>query len=94
MSTLSSADSQVTKLASALLYCCSLLRNNNMATNLQRFISSQTYNQEGHLPPPELFKTLHSNFDICRNFQIIKLKYCILILFKKSLIRIFLCLTD
>jgi len=43
---------------------------------------------------PEIFKTLHSNFDICRNFQIIKLKYCILIIFKKSLIRIFLCLTD
>ena len=38
----------------------------------------------GAFPPPEIFKTLHSNFDICRNFQIIKLKFCILIIFKKS----------
>jgi len=30
----------VTKLGSALFCCCSLLRNNNMATNLQRFTSS------------------------------------------------------
>jgi len=39
-STPSSADSNVTKLASALFYCCSLLGNNNMATNFQRFTSS------------------------------------------------------
>jgi len=38
----------------------------------------------GHLPPPEIFKTLPSNFDICRNFQTIKLKFCIFIIFKKS----------
>jgi len=31
---------QVVKLASGLLYCRSLLRNNNMATNLHRFTSS------------------------------------------------------
>ena len=31
----SSADSNATKIASALFYCCSSLRNNNMATNLQ-----------------------------------------------------------
>ena len=30
----------VAQLASALFYCCSLLRNNNMATNLQRLTSS------------------------------------------------------
>jgi len=30
---------QVAKLASGLFYCWSLLRNNNMATNLQRFTS-------------------------------------------------------
>jgi len=23
----------------------------------------------GHLPPSQIFKTLHSNIDICRNFQ-------------------------
>jgi len=34
--------------------------------------------------PPEIFKTLHSNFDICRNFQRIKMKFYILIIFKKS----------
>jgi len=35
-------------------------------------------------PTPEIFKTLHSNFDICRNFQRIKMKFYILINFKKS----------
>ena len=38
----------------------------------------------GHLPPPEIFKTLHSSFDICSNFQRIKNKVYILIIFKKS----------
>ena len=37
--------------------------------------------------PPELFKTLYSNFDIWRNFQITKLKFCILFIFKKSLLK-------
>jgi len=36
------------------------------------------------MPLTEIFKTLHSNFDICRNCHIIKLKFCILINFKKS----------
>jgi len=46
----------------------------------------QARNQGGHLGicPPEIFKTLHSNFDICRNFQRIKMKFFILIVFKKS----------
>ena len=35
----------VTKLASALFCCCSLLLNNNMATNLQRFTSSYDLRQ-------------------------------------------------
>jgi len=39
MSTLSPADSRC-ETWSALFYCCSLLLNNNMATNLQRFTSS------------------------------------------------------
>jgi len=38
-STQTSANSNVTKLASTLFYCCSMLGNNNMATNLQRFTS-------------------------------------------------------
>jgi len=33
--------------------------------------------------PPEIFKTLHINFVICRNFQRIKMKFYILIIFKK-----------
>jgi len=33
---------------------------------------------------PEIFKTLHRNFDICRNFQRIKMKFHILIIFKNS----------
>ena len=41
-------------------------------------------NKEGTFAAPEIFKTLHSNFDICRNFQRIKMKFYILIIFKKS----------
>jgi len=46
----------------------------------------QARNQGGNLGigPPEIFKTLHSNFDICRNFQRIKMKFYIIIMFKKS----------
>jgi len=35
---------------------------------------------------PQNFEALHSNFDFCRNFQRIKVKIYILIIFKKSLI--------
>ena len=38
----------------------------------------------GACAPPEIFKILHGNFDICRNFQRIKQKFFILIIFKKS----------
>ena len=38
--------------------------------------------------PPENFKTLHSNFDISRNLQRIKMRFSILIIFKKSYIEI------
>jgi len=44
----------------------------------------------GAFSSPVIFKTLHSNFDICRNTQIIKLKYCILINVKKVLFYFFL----
>jgi len=57
---------------------------------------NQARNQGGAfdaIAPPEIFEILYSNFDICRNFQMIKLKFCILIIFKKSLTGIFLCLT-
>jgi len=37
----------------------------------------------GAFPPPEIFKTFHSNFDIYRNFQRIKMKFYILTIFKK-----------
>ena len=36
------------------------------------------------ISPPEIFKTLHSNFDICRNFQRIKMKFYFLNIFRKS----------
>ena len=39
---------------------------------------------EGAFGPPEILKTLHSNYDILRNFPIIKVKFSILIIFKKS----------
>jgi len=35
---------------------------------------------EGSICRPENFKTLHSNFDICRNFQRIKMKFYTLIM--------------
>ena len=38
----------------------------------------------GAFAPPEIFKILHGNFDICRNFQRIKKKFYILSIFKKS----------
>jgi len=38
----------------------------------------------GAFAPVENFKTLHSNFVICRNFQRLKMKFYILINFKKS----------
>ena len=38
----------------------------------------------GAFAPPEIFKTLHSNFDICRNFERIKMKFYIPIIFQKS----------
>ena len=52
-------------------------------TNVQ---SRHATRGRGHLRhfPPEGFKTLHGNFDICRNFQMIRLKFCILIIFTKS----------
>jgi len=56
--------------------------------------ANQARNQGGgqleHLSPPEIFKTFHSNFDICRNLQIIKLKLCILIILRKVLLKLFL----
>jgi len=52
----------------------------------------QARNQRGRLTP-ENFKTLHSNFDIYRNFQRIKIKFCILVIFGKILIWIFFCPT-
>jgi len=36
----------------------------------------------GAFPPPEIFKTLHSNFDICRSFQRIKMKFYILMILR------------
>ena len=36
----------------------------------------------GAFAPPEIFKTLYSDFGICGNFPITKLKFCILIMFK------------
>jgi len=35
----------------------------------------------GAFAPPENFKTLHCNLDICWNFQRIKMKFYILIIF-------------
>jgi len=37
----------------------------------------------GTFASPETFKTLRSNFDICRNFQRMTMKFYILIIFKK-----------
>jgi len=50
---------------------------------LNNFEAEHARNQGGAFAPTEIFKTLHSNFDICRNFQRIKMKSYILIIFKK-----------
>jgi len=55
-----------------------------LKTSIEKLLYIRRAIKGGGISPPEIFKTLHSNFDICRNFQIIKLKYCILIIFKKS----------
>ena len=46
----------------------------------------------GPYAPFDNFKTLHRNFDICRNFQMIKMKFCNLIVFKKVLFQFFFVL--
>jgi len=59
------------------------------------FGSTKARNQgRGHLghSPLENFKTLHSNFDICRNFQRIKMKFYTLIIFRKALSEFFFVL--
>jgi len=38
---------------------------------------------------PQNFKTLHSNFDICRNFQRIKMKFLVFYSFRKGLFEFF-----
>jgi len=45
---------------------------------------NQARNRGGAFATPEIFKTLQSNFDICRNFQRIKMKVYILNIFEKS----------
>jgi len=52
---------------------------------LNSYNSDQARNQGGGaFAPPEIFKTLQSNFDIWRNFQRLKMEFYILIIFKKS----------
>jgi len=62
------------------------LRRLNLKNRKNRLTSGAQPGGEafGVLAPPEIFKTLHSNFDICRNFQRMKMKFYILIIFKKS----------
>jgi len=60
------------------LFCHPLFCHSNVV--------KQARNKGGHLGhlPPEIFKTLHSNFDIYRNFHKIKMKFYIPNFFKKS----------
>ena len=64
----------------------------NMQTWKNQEVKSTAYCYPGAQPgggiwgncPPKTFKTLHSRFDICRNFQRINMKFYILINFKIS----------
>jgi len=59
----------------------------HIITFITQHTRSHARNQGGYLgrfSSPENFKTLHSNFDICRNIQKIKMKSYILIIFKRS----------
>jgi len=62
-------------------YCDNISSNNG----------HQARNQGGAFVPPEIFKTLHSNFDICRIFQRIKMNF-IFNHFKKILLEFFFVL--
>jgi len=39
------------------------------SSSVEREAGAQLGGYLGHLPPPDIFKTFHSNSDICRNFQ-------------------------
>jgi len=45
-----------------------------------KMITARRATRGGHLLIPENFKTLHSNFEICRNFQRIKMEFGVLII--------------
>jgi len=71
------------------VFALNLVRNNSVQQPFYMDKTAQARHRGGAFEafaPPENFKTLHSNFDICRNFQRIKIKFYILIIFKKSFI--------
>jgi len=43
-------------------------------------------NQGGGICPSRKFQNITQQFDICRNFQRIKMKFCIGIIFKKKVL--------
>jgi len=45
-----------------------------------KMITARRATRGGHLLIPENFKALHSNFEICRNFQRIKMEFGVLII--------------
>ena len=52
---------------------------NSCLCTVLRLVTREAF---GAFTPLEIFKTLHSHFDICSNFQRIKMKFYILIIFK------------
>jgi len=60
------------------------LPNKFCHSTLGMVAGAQAVGAFGAFSIPKIFKTLHSNFDICRNFQRIKMKFHILIIFNKS----------
>jgi len=68
------------------------LASKHKVSKLLKDMDSPTNSKSGAQPgeggiwgicPPGIFKTLHSDFDICRNFQRLKMKFCILTILKK-----------
>jgi len=70
--------------AASILGCLSQLSILLIVTGPPEVVCNMRATRWGGIWPPAIFKTLRISFDICSNFQRIKNKVYILIIFKKS----------
>jgi len=57
-----------------------------VALEILAIITFRRATRGGHLPPHRKFQNIPQQFDICRIFQRIKMKFCIVIIFKKKVL--------